>query len=43
LLKKLGLRTTKSLPKNLIDRADVDQEELALSADVEESPSDLLR
>jgi DNA recombination protein RmuC len=43
LLKKLGLRTTKSLPKSLIDRADVDQEELALSAEVEESPSDLLR
>jgi len=43
LLKKLGLRTTKSLPKSLIDRADVDQEELALSAEVEESPSDLLK
>lgn len=30
LLKKLGLRTNKSIPKNLLDRADVDQAELAL-------------
>jgi DNA recombination protein RmuC len=37
LLKKLGLRTTKSIPKKLLDRADVDQEELALSAEAEES------
>ncbi len=40
LLKKLGLRTTKSIPKKLLDRADVDQEELALSAEVEENSSD---
>src|SRR5579863_5761124 len=33
LLKKLGLRTTKSIPKKLLDRADVDQEELALSTE----------
>ncbi|HEX3891457.1 MAG TPA: DNA recombination protein RmuC [Terracidiphilus sp.] len=39
LLKKLGLRTTKSIPKKLLDRADVDQEELALSAEAEESPA----
>ena len=39
MLKKLGLRTTKSIPKKLLDRADVDQEELALSAEAEESPS----
>jgi DNA recombination protein RmuC len=35
-LKKLGLRTTKSIPKKLLDRADVDQEELALAAVAEE-------
>jgi DNA recombination protein RmuC len=40
LLKKLGLRTTKSIPKKLLDRADVDQEELALSAEAEENSSD---
>lgn len=33
LLKKLGLRTNKSIPKNLLDRADVDQAELALTAE----------
>ena len=37
MLKKLGLRTTKSLPKALLDRANVDQEELALLPNVEES------
>jgi DNA recombination protein RmuC len=36
MLKKLGLRTTKSIPKKLLDRADVDQEELALSAEAED-------
>ncbi len=43
LLKKLGLRTTKSIPKNLLERADVDQEELALSAEAEENSSDLVK
>jgi DNA recombination protein RmuC len=43
MLKKLGIRTTKSIPKKLLDRADVDQEELALSAEAEESSSDLLK
>ncbi|HEY6490504.1 MAG: DNA recombination protein RmuC [Terracidiphilus sp.] len=43
MLKKLGLRTTKSIPKKLLDRADVDQEELALAAEAEESPSDSLK
>lgn len=33
LLKKLGLRTNKSIPRALLDRADVDQEELALTAE----------
>ena len=37
-LKKLGLRTTKSIPKKLLDRADVDQEELALAAEAEDNP-----
>jgi DNA recombination protein RmuC len=41
LLKKLGLRTNKSIPKNLLDRADVDQAELALTAEAEESKSGL--
>jgi DNA recombination protein RmuC len=35
LLKKLGLRTNKSIPKNLLDRADVDQAELALAAEAD--------
>jgi len=35
MLKKLGLRTTKSIPKVLLDRADVDQAEFALSAEAE--------
>jgi DNA recombination protein RmuC len=37
LLKQLGLRTSKSIPKNLLDRADVDQAELALAASAEVS------
>jgi DNA recombination protein RmuC len=35
MLKELGLRTTKSIPKNLLDRAHVDQAELALAAEAE--------
>lgn len=38
-LKKLGLRTNKSIPKNLLTRAMVDQEELALAASAEDSGS----
>src|SRR5258708_1196192 len=38
MLKKLGLRTTKSIPKAILDRADVDQAELALSAEAESEP-----
>jgi DNA recombination protein RmuC len=34
-LKKLGLRTNKSIPKKLLDRAEVDQEELALAHESE--------
>jgi DNA recombination protein RmuC len=41
LLKKLGIRTTKSIPRNLLDRANVDQEELALSAEAEDTLPDL--
>jgi DNA recombination protein RmuC len=33
MLKKLGLRTTKSIPQKLLDRAEVDQTELALAPD----------
>ncbi len=36
MLKKLGIRTTKSIPKALLDRADVDQAELALAAEAED-------
>ena len=43
MLKKLGIRTTKSLPRTLLDRAEVDQEELALAAEAEESAPDLLK
>ncbi len=39
LLKELGLRTNKSIPKRLLDRADVDQEELSLAAEAEDSLS----
>jgi DNA recombination protein RmuC len=38
MLKKLGLRTTKSIPRKLLDRADVDQAELELAAEAEEAP-----
>jgi len=41
LLKELGLRTNKSIPKSLLDRANVDQAELALAAEAEESESGL--
>ena len=40
LLKKLGLRTNKSIPKNLLDRADVDQAELALTSESSEIEHD---
>jgi DNA recombination protein RmuC len=36
MLKKLGLRTNKSIPKNLLNRAGVDQQELALAAEADE-------
>jgi hypothetical protein len=39
MLKELGLRTTKSIPKNLLDRAHVDQAELALAAEAEQNES----
>jgi DNA recombination protein RmuC len=39
MLKNLGLRTTKSIPRKLLDRADVDQAELALAAEAEEQNS----
>ena len=37
MLKGLGIRTTKSLPRNLVDAADADAEVLALSTSPEES------
>jgi len=39
MLRQLGIRTTKSLPKKLLDRADVDQAELELAAEVEDHPT----
>ena len=36
MLKKLGLRTTKSIPQKLLDRAEVDQSELALTGETNE-------
>lgn len=36
MLKELGIRTNKSIPKHLLDRADVDQTELALAAEAED-------
>jgi DNA recombination protein RmuC len=41
MLKELGIRTNKSIPRNLLDRADVDQSELALAAEADESASEL--
>ena len=38
-LKKLGIRTTKSLPKSLLDRVDIDDPLLELAAEAEESNS----
>ncbi|MGA7241960.1 MAG: DNA recombination protein RmuC [Terracidiphilus sp.] len=35
MLKELGIRTNKSIPKHLLDRADVDQTELALAAEAD--------
>lgn len=40
LLKQLGLRTNKTIPKKLLDRADVDQAELSLAAEAEVSLSE---
>jgi DNA recombination protein RmuC len=37
MLKELGIRTNKSIPKHLLDRADVDQTELALAAEADEN------
>ena len=42
MLKQLGIRTTKSLSRNLLDRADVEGQELALAAEADKGPSDLL-
>ncbi|MGO8758282.1 MAG: DNA recombination protein RmuC [Terracidiphilus sp.] len=36
MLKQLGIRTTKSLPQNLLDAAETDEPALALAADTEE-------
>ncbi len=37
LLKKLGIRTSKALPKNLLDSADVEEPSLALAAEAEDA------
>ena len=36
-LKKLGIRTTKLMPSNLLDRADLEEAELTLAAEAEET------
>ena len=36
MLKKLGIRTSKSTPANLLDRADIEEPELSFSAEAEE-------
>ena len=35
--KQLGVRSTKSLPKNLLDAADIENSGLALAAEAEDS------
>lgn len=40
MLKKLGIRTSKSIPADLLDNADIDEFELALAAEAEE-PSEI--
>ncbi len=39
MLKQLGIRTTKSMPNNLLDRADVEEPTLSLAAEAEDSPA----
>ncbi|MGA8044601.1 MAG: DNA recombination protein RmuC [Terracidiphilus sp.] len=39
MLKKLGIRSSKAIPKTLLDRADVDEPTLALAAEAEEGSS----
>ncbi|HTB95766.1 MAG TPA: DNA recombination protein RmuC [Terracidiphilus sp.] len=43
LLKKLGIRTSKALPKNLLDSADLDEPVFSLAAEAEEPPADLFK
>ena len=38
MLKNLGVRSSKSLPRNLLDRADAEEPTLALAAEAEETP-----
>ena len=40
MLKRLGIRTSKSLPKSLLDRADGDEPGLALAASAEDAPDE---
>jgi DNA recombination protein RmuC len=40
LLKKLGIRSSKAIPKTLLDRADVDEPLLELAAEAEEGKSE---
>ena len=41
MLKQLGIRTGKSIPPNLLDRAGIDEPELALAAEAEDAPNEL--
>ena len=38
MLKQLGIRTSKSLPRGLLDNAGVEESGLALAAEADESP-----
>ena len=41
MLKQLGIRTAKSIPPSLLDRAGIDEPELALAAEAEDTPNEL--
>lgn len=43
MLKKLGIRTTKSLPKSMLDRAEVEEPLFSLAAEGDEPSPDLLK
>ena len=42
MLKQLGIRTAKSMPRSLLDRAEVEEPALALAAEAEETPDNVI-